>query len=94
MALNADQKEALLRIPIVFVSWIILKFWGLLTLVFVVLNFFYTLFKGKRHKGMAEFTNTYITFVYSVLRYMCFTTNKRPFPFYELKKPFEKVEMK
>ena len=92
--MEAEKKEALMRIPVGIVAGIILELWGLVILVLALFHFFYVLFTGKRKKAISEFSNQYIGFAYSSLRYMTFTVNKRPFPFDDMQKPLEKVDMK
>lgn len=92
--MNKERLEALIRIPVGIVSWIIVELWGILATILVVLSFIYTIFTGKRHKGMADFVNKFVSYMYSTLRYISFTTNQRPFPFNKLEKPIEKVDMK
>lgn len=92
--MNQERKETLIRIPVGIISWIILELWGMLIVVIVILNFLYTLFSGKRHKDLARFANIYVSFVYSTIRYISFTTNERPFPFNSLGKPKDSVDLK
>ncbi len=91
--MNKERKEALIRIPIAIISWIILEVWGVLTAILVIFNFLYVLFVGKRNREVANFVNNYISYMYQVLRYTCFTTNVRPFPFNDFPK-MEKPEFK
>lgn len=87
-----ERIEAILRLPIWFICAIILAFYELVAWVISVIHFFYILIFGKRHKGMAEFANNFISYMYSVYRYLYFTTNERPLPFGKIKK-IEKVEI-
>jgi len=84
-----EKKEALMRIVVGIVSGIILGLWKGLIQVIIIVNFFYTLFKNKRHKGLAEFCEIWNTQIYKFLRYMSFNTNERPFPFTPLAKNLE-----
>ena len=90
--MNKERKEALLRIPIGIIAWIIVELWGLLAVVLVVFNFFYTLIVGKRNKDVSKFVNHYVLYLYQTVRYIGFTTNKRPFPFEALGTPVEECE--
>ena len=92
--MKVERKEALLRIPIGIVCGIISELWGSLVVFIAILNWFYTIFKAKRSKTLAEFCNVYLNYLYRFVRYMTFATNQRPFPFNELPKEIEKVDMK
>lgn len=89
-----ERTEALLRIVIGFISGLILGLWKVVVQVVVVLHWFYAIITGKRNRGMAEFCNMWVTYAYNFVRYMSFSTNKRPFPFNEFGKDIEKVDMK
>ncbi len=90
--MNKERKEALLRIPIGLVACIVVIIWGILIRIIVIFQFFYVLFKGKRHTQMAKLCNHFNTYLYSAIRYITFTTNKRVFPFEDLEKEKDKVE--
>jgi len=90
----SERTEAILRIPIGIISAIIIELWKIIIQVIVVIHWIYVIFTGKRNKGLSEFTNKWVTYVYNYLRYTTFATNKRPFPFNELGKDIEKVDMK
>lgn len=92
--MNEEKKEALIRIPIGIISYIIAKLWGILAIFLILINLIYTLFAGKRNKDISNFVNVYITYIYRMLRYMSFSTNERPFPFNPLGKNIENVDMK
>ena len=89
-----ERTEALLRIVIGPISGIILGLWKVIVQVVTVIHWFYAIITGKRNKGLAQFCNMWVTYAYNFIRYMTFTTNKRPFPFNEFGKNIEKVEMK
>lgn len=91
---NSERIDAILRIPLGIIGYIIMYFWGALIGFLALFNFFYTLITGKRNKTVSEFSNVYFGFLYSYIRYMFFITNERVFPFEKLKKPIEKVDMK
>ncbi len=76
-----ERREGWFRIIVLIVSGIILGVWRYLIMMFVILNFFITIFSGKRHRGMAELSEYWNTEVYKFTRYMTFVSNKRPFPF-------------
>ena len=88
----SERKEVLMRIVVGIISGIILGIWKALVQVVVIIHFVYALFTGKRNKNLAEFCNYWNTQAYRYLRYMTFTTNKRPFPFDELGKNIEEVD--
>ena len=85
-----ERTEALMRIPVGIVSGIILVVWRYLIAIFVILNFFYTLFSGKRMKELAEMSETWNTYQYVFMRYLIFVSNERPFPFKSLTKNMSK----
>jgi len=85
-----ERTEALMRIPIGIVSGIILVVWRYLIAIFVVLNFFYTLFSGRRMKELAEMSEVWNTYQYVFIRYLIFVSNERPFPFNKLAKKMSK----
>lgn len=82
----SERKETLFRIIVAIVSGIILAVWNILVRVLIVLNFIYTLFAGKRHKGMAELCEWWNTEAYKFMRYITFVSNIRPFPFSSLER--------
>jgi len=88
----SERKEALMRILVGIISGIIWAFWGFLMRVIVIIHFLYVLFANKRNKDLAEFSNSWNTFTYNFMRYMTFTTNKRPFPFTNLGKNKDPVQ--
>ncbi|MBI4177067.1 MAG: DUF4389 domain-containing protein [Candidatus Aenigmarchaeota archaeon] len=86
-----ERREAVLRIPIGFVSGIILGFWKMLVEVVLIIHWFLAIITGKRNLNLANFANAWITEYYGFTRYMNFTTNERPFPFTPLHKPVRPV---
>ena len=82
--MNAERKEAWMRIVVCIVSGIILGIWKGLVQILTVFHWLYVLIKGKRKKGLAEFCHIWNTQVFIFLKYMTFMTNKRPFPFTKL----------
>lgn len=46
-----------------------------------IAHWFYVIILGRRHKGIAQFANKWVSYLYSVYRYQVFTTNKRAWPF-------------
>ena len=92
--MKIEQKEALMRIVIGIVTGIILHLWRVLIAVIAFVHFFYVLFTGKRHKGMAEFCHIFNDQLYKYAKYMTFATNKRVFPFADLGKQVDKPDFK
>ncbi|MEM4347225.1 MAG: DUF4389 domain-containing protein [Candidatus Altiarchaeota archaeon] len=88
----AERSEAILRLFIWICCSIIAAFWEVIAWAVSVVHLIYVLIFGRRHKGMAEFANNFISYMYSVYRYLYFTTNERPWPFGKIKK-VEKVEI-
>ena len=89
-----ERKELFMRIVVGVVSGIIVYVWFFLIKVFVVIHFLAVLFTNKRNKNLAEFSNYWNTQLYKYVRYMTFTTNEKPFPFSDLGKPNDKVDLK
>ncbi len=81
-----ERKEALIRILVLIVSGIILGIWSILQRILIVVNFVYTLIRGKRHKEIALFCEWWNTETYKFMRYMTFVSNIRPFPFTSLER--------
>lgn len=92
--MKTEQAEALLRIPIVIIGWVIMDLWAVLAAFIAALHWIYAIFTGKRHKGLADFNNYFVTYMYNFVRYAVFATNARPFPWADFGKPVEKVNMK
>ena len=90
--MNKERKEALMRIVVLIVSGIILCVWRYFIVVLGIVNFFYTLFKAKRMKNLAEMGEIWNTQWYVFQRYMIFASNKRPFPFTDIEKSMGKFE--
>jgi len=85
-----ERGEALMRIVVGIISGIILVVWRYLIFVLVIINFFYTLFSGKRMKEIAEMSEIWNTQWYIFQRYLIFVSNERPFPFNKLEKSMSK----
>jgi len=81
-----EREEAWFRILVAIVSGIILEVWGSLIFVLLIINWFVTVFSGKRNKQMAEFCEYWNTEFYKFVRYMTFVSNKRPFPFSDMER--------
>jgi len=88
----SERKETLMRIFVAIISGIILGVWYWLVKVFTILNFFITLFSGKRHKELSRLCELWNTNTYFYIKYLTFGTNKRPFPFTKLNNPMTKFE--
>ncbi|MBS3071070.1 DUF4389 domain-containing protein [Candidatus Pacearchaeota archaeon] len=87
-----ERIEALMRIIVTIVSGIILSVWKWFVTVLIVINFFFTLFAGRRLKEVAELSEIWNTQWYIFQRYIIFVSNKRPFPFRKLEKSMSKYE--
>lgn len=90
--MKKERKEALMRIPILVVSGIILAVWGYFIILLSIINFFFTLFKAKRMKELAEMSEIWNTQKYFFQRYMIFESNFRPFPFTKIQKNMSKFQ--
>jgi sorbitol-specific phosphotransferase system component IIC len=89
---ESERIELLWRILVSFVTGIILEIWEVLIGVIIIFHFIFVLITGERSRDLAEFCEYYNSERYRYLRYLTFNTNKKPFPFSELKKlsKFEK----
>jgi len=76
----SERIEALLRIPLAFVYGVIIGIWGFIAGLATIVHWFYTIIYGKRHRGIAGFANRFLTYYYTVYRYLFFITNERPWP--------------
>jgi len=85
-----ERLEAFMRIPVAIVTGIILYLWGYLIIAFVIINFIYTIFSGKRLKELADLSEIWNTQAYVLKRYIIFESNRRPFPFTSLEKSMSK----
>ena len=92
--MKAETREAIYRLPIVIIGWVIMDLWAVLICVVGLIHWLHELLLGKRHKGMAKFANYFVTYMYNFVRYAALTTNKRPFPWDDFGKAVEKVDMK
>ena len=90
--MNAERKEAWMRIVILVISGIVLGVWSYLTRILVIINWIIAVFTGKRHKALAEFVEIWNTQMYTFLRYISAVSNKRPFPFSQMEKSISKFE--
>lgn len=88
----SERTEAWMRIVVGIVSGIILAVWRWFIVVLAIVNWFYTIFAGKRLKELADLSEVWNTQWYIFQRYMIFVTNRRPFPFTSLEKSMSKFE--
>ena len=82
----SEKKEAWFRILVLIISGIILAVWKWLVAILIIVNFFITIFSGKRNRDIAEFCEWWNTEVYRYAHYITFMTNERPFPFTKMQK--------
>jgi hypothetical protein len=87
-----ERAEALMRIPVVIVSGIILSIWKILIHIFIIINFIWTIISGKRIRDLATLSEIWTTQIYVFLRYMTFVSNERPMPFRPITKNISKYE--
>ena len=78
---KSERLEALMRIIVLIICGFIGYFWSMLAGVLVLFNWLHALVFGFRNKTLAEFIEYYVTFAYTVGRYMAGVSNERPFPF-------------
>ena len=81
-----------MRILVAIVSGIVLSVWEYLIVVFIIINFLYAIFSGKRLKELAELSEVWNTQWYVFQRYLIFESNIRPFPFKKLQPSMSKFE--
>ena len=89
-----ERSEVFMRIVVAIVSGIILGVWRYFIIVLFIVNWFYTLFAGKRLKELTELSEVWNSQWYVFQRYLIFVTNKRPFPFSKLEKSMSKFDSK
>jgi len=89
---KSERWELLTRIFVAIVTGIILSVWKIAIIVVWIIQFIIVLFKGKRNKNMAEFSEVWNTQNYIFIRYLIFESNQRPFPFTSLEKNMSKFE--
>ncbi|MBW2971205.1 DUF4389 domain-containing protein [Candidatus Woesearchaeota archaeon] len=94
MVEKSERLEALWRILVAIVVGVILYFWNYLMMLVVVVHWLYAVITGKRSKDLADFANTWASYMYRSYRYLSFTTNARPWPFTDFQKPMEDVDFK
>ena len=82
-----ERQEAWFRLVVFIVSGIILSIWKYLIYILLIINWFVTIFSGKRHKELATFSEHWNTELYKFMRYLTFVSNKKPFPF----SPMERI---
>lgn len=92
MFIMGERGEILLRIPIAIVSGIVLDIWGVFVFIISAMNWIYTLFTGKRNKGLSDLSEIWSTQLYTYLRYLTLVSNERPFPFKDLRKSISKFK--
>jgi hypothetical protein len=81
---SKEKKEAWFRILVFIVSGIIIALWKYLVSVLIIVNWFITVFSGKRSKDIADFCEYWNTELYKFTHYITFVSNERPFPFSKL----------
>lgn len=89
---KSERIEALIRIPLAILYAIIWYCLGIIVGVLALVQFVVVLIRGKRINRISKFQNGATMYVYTNLRYLLFISNERPFPFSDLRKPFEKIE--
>lgn len=92
--MKAERKEALIRVPVIIIGWIIMDLWAALVTFVCVVHWAYALVTSERHKGLSKFSNYFIAYMYSFVRYAAFASNKRPFPWEKFPRMVEKVDMR
>ncbi|MEK6968552.1 MAG: DUF4389 domain-containing protein [Nanoarchaeota archaeon] len=89
-----ERLEALVRIPIAIITYIIVEIWEFFTFIGAVLHWFLVIITGRRSKSLAKFSNIFASYQYKVYKYAFFATNIRPFPFNDFPKELEPLDFK
>lgn len=89
---KVSRKEIWMRLVVALISGIIFCAWSYLIGAFIVINFVYGVFTGKRLRQLAEMSEIWNTQMYYFKRYVIFLSNKRPFPFTNLNESISKFE--
>jgi hypothetical protein len=84
-----EKREAWFRIIVAVITGIILAVWRYFIFVFAIINWFITVFTGKRNSELAMFSEYFNTELYRFVRYLTFVSNERPFPFNEMQRMSE-----
>jgi len=92
MAKTNERLEAIIRVFIAIISGFILSIWFWIIKIFTIVNFIITLVTGDRNKELSRYCEIWTTQAYHYAKYVMFGTNKRPFPFTQLKNPMTKFE--
>ena len=88
----SERTEVWMRIVVAIISGIVLSVWKIFIQLLAIINWFYTLFAGKRLKDLAELSEVWNTQTYIYLRYLTLVTNERPFPFKSLTENISKFK--
>ncbi len=83
---SKEKKEAWFRIIVFIITGIVLGLWKYLVYVLIIINWFITIFSGKRNKDIADFCEYWNTELYKFSHYVTFVSNERPFPFSRLER--------
>ncbi len=75
---KASRWELLIRFVMAFVYGVVAEIWAILVLIVWVLQWFYILFTGKRHKGLENFTKGFWRYYTRIIAYVLMLTDERP----------------
>ena len=79
-----ERLEALMRLPVGFLSGVILYVWGYLVLILAIINWLCALITNRRNEGIGNFVEYWNTESYLLYRYLTGVSNARPFPFSQI----------
>ena len=82
---KSERIEALMRIPVVIISGMILVLWRSLIYLLVIINFIYILISGRRLKELVEMGEFWNAQWHQFWTYIIFASNDIPFPFGNLR---------
>ncbi|MBT7062787.1 DUF4389 domain-containing protein [Candidatus Woesearchaeota archaeon] len=75
---KASRLELFIRLILCFVYGIIAEIWAIFVLIVWVLQWFYILFTGRRHKSFENFTKGFWRYWVRVVAYCLMLTDERP----------------
>jgi len=81
-----SKRNIWMRIPVFFLSGIILYVWGFFILIFSLVQLVWLLINNKKEKVFLNISSMFSSQVYNFFRYVSFLSEEMPFPFGKIKK--------
>ena len=75
---EASRLELLIRIVYWILIGIVACIYGILATICLVIQWFYILIFGKRHKSLSDFAKAYLEYIVHVMAYTYIMSDKRP----------------